>query len=655
MLPGSALDDIECEFSYVDLDSPGVYVALSYTWGQQTPSVPILVNGKVVPVAENLYLALLHLRKRQSTTLWVDALCINQRDLQELASQVQQMKHIYQQASLVVVWLGDEDHSSALAFDAFHEMVEHLSWENRVPEWLIKAIVADPKRWKAISDTLDRPWFRRTWVIQEVLAAREAYVLCGKDLINMALFLRIIHSLLLENVLGPTLTGGSDLPELLPGPAKAAINQLRFLVGAKIKNMDIHTFNLDFERTLLNMLASTRCSETTLPQDKVYGLLSLADDAKSLGYWNKNSQWVPFRVDYYLSAEQVFIDVAKAIIDATGTFEILRFAGGLPNKTIGMPSWVPNWADKHPHTPSGYPRIMSTQKGSRKSWRDDGDDSDPARWCRIRESITSSCGPAFTFGRNDALIVSGIHFDTITNLSKHTSYYKFPSVDAITEFQTKERFIDEIEHQLDSMHTWINECTQLATECYPYPTDQGSEDALWRTLNDDFTGKPLDEPLPREGHLGNIRAAQSALAFGKNKYLSMCSNNPSALSEIVLEVALSRFETLMSVLPNAIPHQRFATTQRKYVGLVPQEARVGDLICVMHGCEAPFVLRKRGVKDFEFVGHGKIQGFDFDYAVAELEGLKGQRWEKPFDFSALGPRKRKVEIKYKRTRKFTIL
>ncbi|KAF1808662.1 hypothetical protein P152DRAFT_210245 [Eremomyces bilateralis CBS 781.70] len=72
-------------------------------------------------------------------------------------------------------------------------MVEHLSWERRKPKWLIKSIVADPKRWKAISDILNWPWFRRTWTIQEVLAAREVYVLCGKDSITMTLFLRIIY------------------------------------------------------------------------------------------------------------------------------------------------------------------------------------------------------------------------------------------------------------------------------------------------------------------------------------------------------------------------------------------------------------------------------------------------------------------------------
>jgi hypothetical protein len=195
--PGSALEDIQCEFACVNLDSPEDYVALSYTWGQEAPSIPILVEGKMVLVTENLYLALLHLRKRDVPTVWVDALCINQEDLQERASQVQQMKDVYQQAHTVVVWLGDEDQSSAQAFDTFHEMVEHLDWDDSVPTWLMKAIYEDRERWKTIIDTLSRRWFCRTWVLQEVLAAQDVHVLCGKDIIRMALFLKIIHSLLL--------------------------------------------------------------------------------------------------------------------------------------------------------------------------------------------------------------------------------------------------------------------------------------------------------------------------------------------------------------------------------------------------------------------------------------------------------------------------
>lgn len=89
--PGNILSTISCDFLYVDLESAKDYAALSYTWGSAAPSIPILLHGKVTLVSENLYLALLHLRKRDVTLIWVDALCINQEDLAERARQVSHM------------------------------------------------------------------------------------------------------------------------------------------------------------------------------------------------------------------------------------------------------------------------------------------------------------------------------------------------------------------------------------------------------------------------------------------------------------------------------------------------------------------------------------------------------------------------------------
>jgi hypothetical protein len=71
--------------------------------------------------------------------------------------------------------------------------------------------------------------------------------------------------------------------ELSNGPMKVAINQLEFLVRAKFKEINLMP-QCDFKRTLLNFLTDTRWAEATDPRDKVYGILSLAEDARSLGY-----------------------------------------------------------------------------------------------------------------------------------------------------------------------------------------------------------------------------------------------------------------------------------------------------------------------------------------------------------------------------------
>jgi hypothetical protein len=70
-----------------------------------------MLNNTVFPVTVNLEGALRHLRElhkadRHGFVLWIDALCINQKDVKERTSQVQMMGKIYARGEEVVVYLG---------------------------------------------------------------------------------------------------------------------------------------------------------------------------------------------------------------------------------------------------------------------------------------------------------------------------------------------------------------------------------------------------------------------------------------------------------------------------------------------------------------------------------------------------------------------
>lgn len=70
----------------------GRYFCLSYAWGSSKDRMPILVNGRKHRVTCNLYSLLRRLQLLpQSKDIWIDALCINQDDLVEKASQVSVM------------------------------------------------------------------------------------------------------------------------------------------------------------------------------------------------------------------------------------------------------------------------------------------------------------------------------------------------------------------------------------------------------------------------------------------------------------------------------------------------------------------------------------------------------------------------------------
>ncbi|KAF2678226.1 hypothetical protein K458DRAFT_317333, partial [Lentithecium fluviatile CBS 122367] len=84
------------------------YVALSYTWGDQSNPASLELNGSyTLPIGRNLAAALKHARLKDSfCVLWVDALCIDQNDEVEKSRQVQRMPTIYEAATMTLIWLG---------------------------------------------------------------------------------------------------------------------------------------------------------------------------------------------------------------------------------------------------------------------------------------------------------------------------------------------------------------------------------------------------------------------------------------------------------------------------------------------------------------------------------------------------------------------
>ncbi|RSL51985.1 hypothetical protein CEP53_008249 [Fusarium sp. AF-6] len=113
LLPGTSKDPIRCNLRIESRNNEQLsYQALSYVWGNPKPEelVDIELGGQKAPVTPNLYSALSYLRLASaSRLLWIDALCINQENVAERNSQVANMATIYQRASAVIIFLGEEE------------------------------------------------------------------------------------------------------------------------------------------------------------------------------------------------------------------------------------------------------------------------------------------------------------------------------------------------------------------------------------------------------------------------------------------------------------------------------------------------------------------------------------------------------------------
>lgn len=158
---GSSL--VRCELSVHSLnhDNPPSYTALSYVWGPPSTMSgsaddTLVVNGEAIPARENLLLALRAFRRREDTTyLWVDAVCINQDDLEEKMTQIKLMGDIYSLAERTVIWLGPAEDDSDVAMDVLRDLevkdFESPRFEEKLGDW------------KAIRLLLQRSWCKHSF------------------------------------------------------------------------------------------------------------------------------------------------------------------------------------------------------------------------------------------------------------------------------------------------------------------------------------------------------------------------------------------------------------------------------------------------------------------------------------------------------------
>ena len=90
-----------------DLQDCWVYKTLYYAIGGHYRPGIMVCDGVEITLGGELYMALKRLRFADSSrVLWVDAVCINQDDLEERKLHVQFMRQVYMKAKKVLVWLG---------------------------------------------------------------------------------------------------------------------------------------------------------------------------------------------------------------------------------------------------------------------------------------------------------------------------------------------------------------------------------------------------------------------------------------------------------------------------------------------------------------------------------------------------------------------
>ena len=307
------------------------YEALSYTWGTTSNPETAHVIGlgpdkaehfATLSLYQNLASAFRHLRLVDHVrSFWVDAICINQRDIPERNTQVKRMANIYKSAYRVVAWLGRGDHNSNHALAILQYIGIQLevvrkgtlvrSPEATEPNLWMNACHIQPNEptWQAIMSILERSWFYRLWCWQEInLSSRHTIIQCGFDEVRWTVFWRAILCIHNKN----------KLPDIV---FRERCRHISFLTA------DTEVFPMSM---LLDLSRSKGCAE---PRDKVYGLLGL-----TAPQFNASVQ-----ADYSLPVEKVYKDTFLAHASITQRLELLKHCV-VAKRNISGPSWVPDWS-----------------------------------------------------------------------------------------------------------------------------------------------------------------------------------------------------------------------------------------------------------------------------------------------------------------------
>ena len=187
----SGLNMLEVSLIEKSLDG-AKFEALSYTWGDQAKKALINCNGQSLYIGSNLHDALCEWRRRRSTSpLWADAICINQESIEEKTRQVRLMRNVYANADRVIVWIGKGLPLDSDAYDLAKNLYQKCDGEkfdidtgiydfgNLDYQSLGAPGSLSHPSWTALFKIINNSWFSRVWVIQELLVARRSIMWRG--------------------------------------------------------------------------------------------------------------------------------------------------------------------------------------------------------------------------------------------------------------------------------------------------------------------------------------------------------------------------------------------------------------------------------------------------------------------------------------------
>lgn len=612
---GSPGDPISCRLITASLDDAREYpdkygtlpierfTPLSYCWGTANFTETIIMDGQLFLITPSLYTALQYFRKvirpfnnrygeqqkNSETYWWIDAICINQKDIAERNSQVGLMSRLYRAAQTVHIWLGEESDDSTQAMKLIRELAYLPTSPEDIESWQYipkKAgqthrpdgpgrrkvklpthdaiVLSDEQKlgnYTALIRFYQRAWFSRVWIRQEIALPQDVTFHCGTEACNWRDVMRTADIL-------TYLADEYHLPALQVDELErndSGVSCFRAALGLYELREEMR-LQRDTYGELKVLALKWRDCQATDPRDKVFAMLPLI-----------NPDEIDVQADYAKDKQEVYQNTALTLLEHS-----LDYLSGCqnPTRSNGMPSWVPDLQE--PAKPLPTETDYGHQKDLENTWGNPSDDI-----------------PDFEYVPDEArLDIQGVIFDEVKVIDEDDYVEAGSSNEQIRMISRQWRALYETLR--DSLFkTWEQEGnSEGRDECLGmFDIPFGEESWQWKVLRNSGAdqyraGGDRDDVRFKRWDTDTVDHDPT---LKKVKALLPSSNLP--FSDI-----LGKDEEYFAEFRPLAIGRRFFFTIRGAIGLVPTEAELGDAICFLDGCACPFVIRKAGSDTWVIVG-----------------------------------------------------
>lgn len=442
------------------------------------------------------------------------------------------------------------------------------------------------RSWVAFSRLLQRAWFQRRWVIQEVACAERLSIRIGRKILSWIDFADAVELFSAHFPRIEELYNASDLAQYDPD----ALRDTRSTGVLAIIDLSRKSFRRSADRNGLNRLMDLQSLVSaaapfvaTNIRDVVYALLYMGNDAPSCR----------IIVDYSRSVLNVYADfVDYCMLKESSLDVICRTWAHWPSyQSDEADTQCPSWVGLVPTSRGGQPGSPARKDGEQLVGKPSEQVYNSSRGIKMQANIQHE--------------VHSEDADGVIETSLHANP-SFSGVLIAKGFQIG---------KLSAVSSRVIEGTiaedGLKVMGWKGSLDHGVPDRLWRTLV--ANRGPHGKTAPSWWRRACAVALTQSSVEGNLSTTRLLANRtqPSDIIEF-----LRRVQTVVS-------NRKFFRCKsgkgKKTVGFGPQTVMEGDIVCILFGCSVPVILRaveKSSRERYRLIGecyvHDFMEGEPFD-------------------------------------------